>query len=1478
MGKGGKHIRRLFRTLIGIVLLAAVLLFVVGIVFMIPSVQTKAAQKATEILSEQLQTEITIEKLRLHWNLDVQMEGLCLKDQHGQPVLAFKKMKSHLPQHSRSQREWRFNHVDLDGLLCYVAKYRGEEGNNLSFIFDRFKSDKEKKPVRLIFKNVTLKGGSFTWYNEPGYKDDYPGVWNYTHIRLQEIDADIDRITVADGACVLDIGHLDCMEQSGFIIRNMHTLLTVCNQKLYLEDTEFETDKGSRIDMDFRFDFQSWKQFQDFHDSVYFRCLLRPSVLQSRDLCCFTPALHGLEPLEAHLEGKVDNCLSLLEITHFNCKFDDSTRIRGDLYTEGLQNGRNARWNAEIRELAVPMHRIDGLHLPGGGTLDIPEKLKNNIIYDAQADFHGSFDDFTTDVELTSDLGEMRAFGSYCKESGKARYNARFQSRGLKLQQLLNSDILGALTAHGEINGSGSDIDEYSVNISSLEFKGRTVHNARIHGDLEDKRLSFQVTSADSELQAGLQGFAEFGQNMICYAAGDITRFNLSAFHILPEDSNAILSLHTQVDMNGSTDSLAGNLLVSRASLTENGREIRVPTFRLISEPPRRGEKSLKLQSRALQASIDGRVNITDILPCMTRIVQQHLPHSIGTTTAEVPDSTEFALSLNMTQTIPLIEALLPNTNIGAGLSAEAHYAAGNGTWQMEAMIPSFSYRGSCLKSCSIQSGNSGDTLKLTADCGQFLWNTGDSLSMLEKVQLTLDCFRDTACFRLQNQPDATPVPPYFDLKGQMLFEQYGQGILKLQNGSICLHNNTFDLDTGSEIVFEKNRIQVNNFMLRSGEQYLSVNGTHAPKQQSLMDIRTMNLDLSELEFLTQPYGIKIGGIATGDMHLVNRHPALQLTTRLDIDSLLFNDVIYGRLESRAHWRDNEKEIAMLANLYPLKDTVPDIHLQGYYKPENRHIDVNGDIRTFDLHAIAPYLSSFASEVEGFASGKLRYAGTLQKASLTGNLHLDDAQMRIGYINTTYLLKNQDIEIKDSAFLLKNVLFTDLQGHQAHMDGSITHRQLKHWGMQLNIRAESTMMLHTDYRDNDLFYGNAFGTGNIRLRLIPDGDFFISGNVRTESQTYVTILLNKGANIQKEQSYIVFEKPYSLSNESDTVEKSTPRSSRTRLYFQLDATPEATLKVVLDPSVGGTIIGNGNGSIRMEMQPEKPFELYGSYTLSEGSVDLKLSNFFSRTLQIENGSTLSWNGQPNTGNMNVRASYSTKTSITQLLGESSVTSSYRSVPVSTGLRLKGEIFNPEFDIDIRLDDVDESIRSMVYNTLDTTNKESMLRQAVSLMLLGRFDVQRNEGEANNVNFSLGHSLSGLFSSYLQKMMSTLTDNVNVGFNYRPGDGITNGDEYNMQISTNLMENRLVIRGNLDIYGDNNEQNERQAVAGNVVGDIIVEYKITKDGSLRIKAFNMANYYDVLSAAYSDVPYYQGIGFSFTKDFDNLKGLFSRKRK
>ncbi|MBO7625188.1 MAG: translocation/assembly module TamB domain-containing protein, partial [Bacteroidales bacterium] len=1055
---------------------------------------------------------------------------------------------------------------------------------------------------------------------------------------------------MADGECQLDIRHLDCREHSGFTIRNMQTLLTVSGQKLYLENTTFDAISGSRIDMDFRFDFDSWQQYAAFQDSVLFRCQLRPSLLHATDLTYFSPALQGIEPVAVQLQGKVENSLSHLEIKQFSCYLNDSTHLRGNLFTEGIQHGRTARWDAEIDELAVVMRRLDGWHLPGGKPLQLPEPLKKLIVHQGETDFHGTFDDFSTDVEISGNLGSLRVYGTCNSEKGNRRYDAHLQTRSLQLQELLHSPLLGALTAQGEISGSADNLEDYRLNIQSLHFHGREIRNARLQGDLEEGRLAFQLHSPDSALTADINGFVDFREEKIYYA-GELNRFDLSAFHFLPEDSNAVLSLHSQADLTGSfSQGVYGVVKVNGASLTENGNRVRIPPFQLLSDTADNGDMELELRSTPLQASLSGRLRLADLPRCLAHIAQQYLPHSIGKEPATVPAATRFDLAVTMRQSIQLLERLLPKLHIGEGFTLDAHYAEQENSWRMQAEIPSIGWQQVGWENCHIRSDNEADTLRLAAECRQFSWNSMDSLSQLQDVRLQLDCANDTARFRLHNQPGGTLQPPFLDLRGTMRFERFEECILQLQQGVLCLHQAPFDIDPGNEIILEKNSIKVNRFQMNAGAQSMALEGMHSPKQASRVAFRTRNLHLSELESLLLPYGLSLDGIATGALQLDNRHDRLQLTTQMTIDSLVFNEVAYGKLQSDAYWQEEEKQIMLQAKLFPLQDAAPAIHLHGNYKPETKRIDLHGDIRTFNLHTIAPYLSSFATAVEGTASGKLHLSGPLQKTSLTGNLLLEEAFLRIGYINTLYRLQNQNIEILDSAFTLHNVQCTDIQGHPAFLDGKITHHQLKQWGVRLDIRTQNTMVLNTDYRDNDLFYGKAFGTGTIQLRLRPQGDFFLSGDMRTDKQTYISVLLNKGASIQKQQSYIVFEKPFSSSDEAAAAEPATVRTTRTRLTFNLDVTPDATLKVVLDPSIGGTIIGNGSGAIRMELQPERPFEMYGNYTLNEGSVDLALGSILTRTLSIENGSTLKWNGQPDKGEMNVRAIYNTRTSITSLLG------------------------------------------------------------------------------------------------------------------------------------------------------------------------------------------------------------------------------------
>ena len=87
----------------------------------------------------------------------------------------------------------------------------------------------------------------------------------------------------------------------------------------------------------------------------------------------------------------------------------------------------------------------------------------------------------------------------------------------------------------------------------------------------------------------------------------------------------------------------------------------------------------------------------------------------------------------------------------------------------------------------------------------------------------------------------------------------------------------------------QKNSIKINRFQMNSGEQSVTLEGMHSPQQTSLVNLQTRNLHLSELELLLLPYGLSLGGIATGELHLANQHSKLQLSTRMNIDSLVFN-------------------------------------------------------------------------------------------------------------------------------------------------------------------------------------------------------------------------------------------------------------------------------------------------------------------------------------------------------------------------------------------------------------------------------------------------------------------------------------------------------------------------------------------------------------------------------------------------------------
>ncbi len=128
--------------------------------------------------------------------------------------------------------------------------------------------------------------------------------------------------------------------------------------------------------------------------------------------------------------------------------------------------------------------------------------------------------------------------------------------------------------------------------------------------------------------------------------------------------------------------------------------------------------------------------------------------------------------------------------------------------------------------------------------------------------------------------------------------------------------------------------------------------------------------------------------------------------------------------------------------------------------------------------------------------------------------------------------------------------------------------------------------------------------------------------------------------------------------------------------------------------------------------------------------------------------------------------------------------------------------------------------------------------------------------------------SSTLSSQLTNIVGQLTDKLTVAPSFRSDKGDFSDMEVDLALSSRLLNNRLLINGNFG-YRD------RTTSTTTFVGDFDIEYLLSKNGDLRLKAynhFNDQNYY--LKSSLTT----QGIGVIYRHDFNNPFSFLKRKKR
>lgn len=201
---------KIFGGIIGVV---SLLLIAIVIFFSLPSVQRILKQKALEVISESLGTQVSLENASLSiFDGSVDLYELHINDQHGQSMLAIDTLSTQLDIYKVIKTSTiELTNIKIQGIKAQLYKEKGDSVANYQFLVDSIASHthKEKKDLdnnkltyaidHAIITNVDL-----TWHDRN--TDNGPKNLKLSALELNDEQSKKQHITITDLAYKTDNG------------------------------------------------------------------------------------------------------------------------------------------------------------------------------------------------------------------------------------------------------------------------------------------------------------------------------------------------------------------------------------------------------------------------------------------------------------------------------------------------------------------------------------------------------------------------------------------------------------------------------------------------------------------------------------------------------------------------------------------------------------------------------------------------------------------------------------------------------------------------------------------------------------------------------------------------------------------------------------------------------------------------------------------------------------------------------------------------------------------------------------------------------------------------------------------------------------------------------------------------------------------------------------------------------------------------
>jgi len=1441
----------------------------------IPAVQTWLVQRASDYLSSELNTKVTISHFNFKPFRSLLLKDLYIEDLDKDTLLFVHELQVKISRISISKRGLDISAIDLKNATIGVKRYKYPREYNFDFIARYFSPTKQDTtaaaPWDVTLKNINIENSTLH-YQDLKYNDVDSGI-DWEDVHLYKLNANIEDLSPISDSLTFKMNKLSFAERSGFIVDAFSTRATILPTEMRFVDSQLKTAL-SDLNFDFNMKFESLVDFEDFIPKVKCAGRFRDCKLGSKDLVYFAEEVKGLDKT-IFFKGDVKGTIDRLKSKNIEIRYTKDTYFVGSVNLTGLPDVESMYMEIGAEDLSVKKSDIETIKAFPFATSELmvlPSNLNELGVTHFKGRFNGFYNDFVAYGNITSDLGYFTSDLNLKlgQDDNQTVYSGSVTFFNFNAGKLLLIPDLGQISAKANVKGSGISLENINVNldgyVSKLQYMNYNYSNIALNGHLGKKLFNGDLTIKDPNLDLDFSGDIDLTGELPVYDFHtSINSIRPALLGLVNRDATSELSAEVSINMVGSTfDNAQGVIQVEDLVYTENNNTLKNTS--IILESKISDKRYLSVESGIFDCKIIGQYKLSEMLNISKWVLSNYVPGGI-LKPITVSENQQFHLLFNAKKVNDVTAIFMPWLQISPATMLESNINSTTNDFSLLIKSKEIAINNVVMEGVNLAGTSSDKFLNLSSTIDAI--SVTDSLNIYD-LKMSGLTNKDSSAINLKlngNDSTSTKANVRFDVK----YLNTGYSSIKLIPTTMLLNKKEWTIDPKNFAIVDQSGLLFQDFDFRSSEQEVHFGGIIASDTTTSFNVKFNEFEASQLNDILSIYNVMIGGIVNGEVEIGDVLHKPNLSSQLKVKNMQwFNDTI-GDAELVTTWNSNIGLIDVSGNV--TRGGLKNIEVNGKYifKEDDDLLDFDIALKKTYVQTFASYLEGIFSNLNGVVSADLRLEGTAKNPLLTGKAKLQKVSLMVDYLKTTYNFST-DVDLTKNSIIFDNVRLNDEDGSPAFLTGEIRHNFLRDFYFDLDFKLKKNKVLNTSLNDNDLFYGTAYASGKVKIKGFTDYIVMDMG-LKSEKGTKISIPLSNPEEVQQ-STFISFINKASESK-ADTLLLS-PSFSGIALNMDFEVTSDANVYLIFDSKIGDVIEGTGKGNLAMSVSPAEDFKMYGNYVIEQGKYLFTMQNVINKSFVIEPGGNVRWNGDPYDAIVDIQAVYRTKAGLYDLLRDST----YKSlVPVDLRLQLKDKLFNPAIGFDIKISNVDPTISDQIERLINS--EDERYRQAVSLLVTRKFAPVQDFGGVSTASSSgsvIGANAYELLSNQLSNWASQISSQVNVGVNYRPGDQLTN-EELDIILSTSILNDRVTIDVN---GGYSNTTNNNNPNTSNIVGDFNLEVKASKDGRVRFKVFNRSNNNTLINNINS--PYTQGVGVFYREEFNSFndlrrkyRELFTRKR-